>query len=114
MIIGREVIESVRDLKTAIVDVPEWGEDAQVIVTELSAHDRLKFSEALESEENKEQLYVALALTWFVVDGDGVRIFTDADAHILAAKSPVVLCRIFEKAQEINKLGGEVEAEAKK
>lgn len=114
MLISKESIEAVQDLKTAIVDVPEWGKNAQVRVTELSAQDRLNFSESMGDDENKDHIYVALALTWFIVDENGTRIFTDKDAPMLAGKSLTVLRRIFDKAQEINKIGGELEAEAKK
>lgn len=102
MILSKESILAASGLRREIVEVPEWGEGATVLVGELSAADRLKFAESIKDDANKDKVYIALALTHFIINEDGNRMFDETAADMLAAKSLHVLKRIFDKAQALN------------
>ena len=97
------------DLKREIVPVPEWGEDATVIIGELSATDRVAFSECVGAKENEHRHYTALGLTYFIINEDGTRTFEDSEAELLAGKNVNVLLRLFEVAKKLNGLHAAVE-----
>lgn len=99
MVLNRDSILNALDLQREVVDVPEWG--GSVIITELSAADLLKFGAAMGDEES-QQVFVAKALTWFIVDEGGDRVFTGEDAEMLAGKSLPVLQRLWDVAARLN------------
>lgn len=101
MVLNRDSILNALDLQREAVEVPEWG--GSVIITELSAADRLKFGAAMGGEED-QQVFVAKALIWFIVDEGGDRVFTETDAEILAGKSLPVLQRLWDVAARLNAL----------
>ena len=101
-ILSKDSILTAQDLKREVVEVPEWGEGAAVLVGELSAAGRLKFAESIKEEGNRDKTYIALAVTHFIINEDGGRMFDDDSADALAGKSLQVLKRIFDKAQALN------------
>lgn len=101
MVLNRDSILNALDLQREVVEVPEWG--GSVIIAELSAADRLKFGAAMGDEED-QQVFVAKALIWFIVDEGGDRVFTGEDAEILAGKSLSVLQRLWDVAARLNAL----------
>lgn len=113
MALNKASILAALDLKREEVPVPEWGEDATVLVGELSALDRMKFSQSVAAEENKDRHYIALGLTHFIINEDGSRVFDESDAELLAGKNIEVLSRIFDVAKRINGFGDAVEETAK-
>lgn len=111
--LSKDAILAAPDLKREVVSVPEWGEGATVLVSELSALDRVEFSNCVAAEENKDRHYTALGLTWFIINEDGTRVFDQSEAELLAGKKIDVLLRVFEVAKKINGFGEAVEAVAK-
>lgn len=107
MVLNRESILNAPDLKREVVEVPEWG--GSVIISELSAADRLKFG-ASASDESDERIFVAKALTWFIVDEGGDRIFCEDDTDLLAGKSLLVLKRLWGIASKLSTLDADGEA----
>lgn len=99
MVLNKASIINALDLQREVVEVPEWG--GSVILSELSAADRLRFGVAIGGEDD-QRVFVAKALTWFIVDEGGDRIFTEGDADILAGKSLPVLQRLWDVAAKLN------------
>jgi len=110
MVLNRDSILQALDLKREVVEVPEWG--GTVILTELSAADRLKFGAAMGGKDD-QRVFVAKALTWFIVDEGGDRIFTEDDADMLAGKSLPVLQRLWDVAAKLNAMKTEGDDEVK-
>lgn len=109
MILSRELILQQKDLKTEIVDVPEWGVGAQVIVSEMGAADTVSWNDFVfvgEGDERKvdaEHLYAKAAVRC-IVDESGNRLFPDADYLTLKLKSYAAIERIGEAALRLNVL----------
>lgn len=107
MVLNRDLILQALDLKREVVPVPEWGGD--VILSELSAADRIKFGAAMGNEDD-QQVFVARALTWFIVDEGGDRVFTEGDSGVLAGKSLPVLQRLWDVAAQLNAMKADDDA----
>lgn len=118
MILSKEQILAASDLKTASVDVPEWG--GEVMVRMMSGTDRDEWEASLVTvaedgtrKPNMTNLRVKLvALT--LVGEDGQRMFSVDEIGHLAGKSAAALNRVFEAAQKLNGLGANAEADAVK
>lgn len=104
----RDEILSANDLKTEVVDVPEWG--GQVTIREMTG----TAYEAYETSTHKlvGDKYVpnlidrrARLCAVSIIDDKGDLMFADADIKKLSAKSGDVLCKVFEACQRINKIG---------
>lgn len=106
-LLNRDAILTADDLTSEVVDVPEWG--GQVRLRVLTGAERDKFEASISADgkkinrENLRARFVVLC----VVDDDGQRIFTDADASKLGLKSASALDRLFTKAQRMNGLSDE-------
>ena len=97
----REQILSARDIKTEMVDVPQWG--GAVLVRGLSGEEREAFEKASmvetpsgnradrrsgrTSREVAREGLRARLVAWFVVDAEGNNLFTEADVAALNKKS---------------------------
>jgi len=92
MIIGRDVIVAVSDADFGIVDVPEYGEGAQIRVRSLTGAQRTKLSEA----ETGSSRYAILAAVMGMVDESGAYLFPDVaeGERIVGAKHPEIVDRI--------------------
>jgi hypothetical protein len=107
-ILTKEQILGADDRRTADVEVPEWG--GTVRVRALSGAERDSYEVALAGIRpdgtsrpnlvNVRARLVALS----VVDEDGKRLFTDADAKALGDKSAAAMQRVFETAQRLSAL----------
>ena len=97
----REQILAADDLPVEEVEVPEWG--VTVWVRSLMAHERdaLEAVFLRDSEASLENLRARLC-AMCIVDENGERVFTDADAQVLGRKSARALDRVFEVAQRLN------------
>lgn len=89
--------------------VPEWGID--VLIGVMSGTARGEFDEMLakvhkEGMTNIGHLRVNL-LVRTLLNEDGTRIFTNDHADILAAKSSLVIDRLYDIADGLNKIRGE-------
>lgn len=115
-LIGREAILAAKDLKTERVPVPEWGNGAEVIVSEFSAEARDEFWAGVAQERGKQNLknIRARLAVLVIVDETGQRVFGDEDARAVGAKSAIALNRIWNVATRLNGLTVEVEAAVEK
>ena len=102
-----EILAAV-DLPTERVAVPEWG--GEVMVRGMTGAERDAFEASLvrtrgqkTSELNLENARAKL-IARTVVDEEGTRLFSDADAVALGKKSAQALQRVFEVAQRLSGL----------
>ncbi len=110
----RDLILEANDLKREQVEIPEWG--GTVYVRGLTGAERDAFEASINADggQGKIQNVRARLVAFTVVDENGNRIFSDADAGILGRKSANALNRVFEVALRLNGIGNkEVEALAK-
>lgn len=107
MALNRSQILGASDLKTELVNVPEWGGD--VIVSGMTGAARDAWEQSLVMRKpggtsiNMENMRAHLVAAT-VVDEDGKRIFSDADVAALGAKSGAALDRVCKVAQRLNGL----------
>lgn len=109
MTLSKNQILEAADLKSEVVDVPEWG--GSVLVRTMTGADRDAFETSMitvaadgtrrPDMSNLRAKLVALTL----VDEANNRLFDVADIPRLALKSAAALERVFEAAQRINGLG---------
>ncbi len=109
-LLTRDEILQAQYLPTEQVHVPEWGGD--VLVRALTGAERDAFEQSIVDQRGKDTRMnlrniraKLVALT--VVDGDGKRLFSDADAKLLGQKSASALDKIFEVAQRLSGLRDE-------
>lgn len=110
MILTREAILAVQDIRIESVDVPEWG--GSVLVRALTAAEREIFEVAATSGDAGKRVinwgqFQARLCALAIVDEAGQRVFTDADINALAAKSGAAVTRVFALAQKLAGLGAE-------
>ena len=116
--LSREQILSADDIKTQWVPVPEWGEDAELLVSGWTARTRDRFDTILSDavargDSNRDARGMVVALS--VVDPDTREpLFTVDDIEALSKKSQKPIQRLFEAAGALNPLSDHViEAAAK-
>lgn len=104
----RDAILQAQKLKTETVPAPGWGGD--VIISEISAPDRLTlfrdYQSLAGSEQEKDLAAMAMLVVRCIVDGEGKRIFSDDDASLLMAKNLDTLRQVFAAASALNGIGG--------
>ncbi len=122
MLLDRDSILKAEDLETEEVDVPEWG--GAVLVRALSGTERDSYEASCMQErpvldargkpvKGRTEMVRTLAnvraklVVRSIVDGDGKRLFTDADASALGEKSAAALDRVFEVAARLSRLSDE-------
>lgn len=97
--LSKQEILSAQDLKTEVIEVPEWG--GAVRVRTMTGSDRDTFENALFGKGDKNRVRAWLvALT--VVDENGHMMFSESDVDALGRKSAAALNRVFNAAQRIN------------
>lgn len=112
-------IQSASDIKTELVDVPEWG--GAVAVRELTGTERDAFEASLvrtlpdgRREADLSNMRAKLC-AHCIVDGiTGDRLFGDDEIASLGNKSAAALDRVFKAAQRINGMGAEAVEKAEK
>ena len=118
MTLSRDQILESSDLKTATVEVAEWG--GSVIVRTMTGADRDAFEQTLVVTDDKGNRKTDLTnmraklVAMTVVDEAGNRLFTESDIVLLARKSASALSRVFDAAQSINGMADSSEGEAVK
>ena len=106
MILTRDAILSVPDLKTERIRVPEWG--GEVIVRSLTGGERTAYEAAVSRMDDKGNVRVnrgivrARLVVLSVVDETGQRVFRDDDAAALNAKNAAAIERIFDVARRLS------------
>lgn len=103
----RERILSASDLKSQIVEIPEWG--CRVEIREMSARGRMQWRSRAYSDGvlNEETWGVSLLLISLFDPETGSRIFETDDLVLLNEKNDTVLGRLLDIALEINGLKAE-------
>lgn len=105
MFLTKEQILGIQDIKFEEVDIPEWGGKIRVKVmngTERSIFDSTAFPKQDNGTDQASLRGLLVALT--VVDAEGKKLFTPAEAALLNEKSAVALDAICEVAMQLNKL----------
>lgn len=104
--LSRDAILGASDIKTEEVPVPEWG--GTVLVRGLTAKQRDKAEAAMfqlrgsVTSKNGPDMRMSMAgvralmAAMAIVDEQGDRLFSDADAELLGEKSGAALDRVFE------------------
>lgn len=107
MYLSRDDILKAEDVVTKEVAVPEWGVDAKVRVRGMTGVERDEW-EASNLERRGKRMVPNLAnlraklITRCIVDDEGDRIFSEADADLLGAKSAAAINRIYEVAAQLS------------
>lgn len=117
----KERILSSKDLKKEKVLTPEWEKVPFVFVTEMRADDRDDFDQYIFEMRSKldpkkreyPHIRAALAVAT-IVDEKGERIFSFDDVEAVGNKSGIVLDRIFDASNRLNKIFGSERENAEK
>ena len=104
MLLTKQDIINADDMRSEDVNVPEWG--GTVRVRALSARQRDAFEATLVSGEGKKRRadlanVRAKLVGMCLVDDSGARLFTDAEAVALGAKSGAAMDRVFSVCQRL-------------
>src|SRR5262245_8777867 len=104
-LLSRDDIRSADDLRAEVVDVPEWG--GAVRVRMLSGAEADAFEAGRLDRQGKPDLdnFRAAMVAECVVDDEGRRLFTPADAEWLGRKGVAALDRVFQAASRLNGMG---------
>jgi hypothetical protein len=99
----RDQVFGAEDIKTEVVDVPEWG--GSVIVGTMTGYARDIFeSQMLDKKNGNKNMRAKLAAAT-VQDEEGNLLFSEKDIEALGKKSGAALERIFDAALRINRIG---------
>lgn len=103
--LNKAQIVAVQDVQVTPVDVPEWGEGAQVGVRVMTGAELFTMNEKIlalpEGKVFNQRAYVC-ALT--LCDEEGGRLFSVDEISILEQKSSRVIDRLYEVACQVNVL----------
>lgn len=105
-LLSLESIVGTDDAKYAVVEMPEWG--GSVRVRGLTARERDDYEAALyyTAPNGEQRVNFSGARERLVarglVDAEGKRLLTDADAGKLAAKNGKAMERLFDKIRELS------------
>lgn len=108
----KDTILQAQDLETEKITVPEWGCDVNISTMTGTERDAFDQSLVVDGRRNIDNLRARL-LVKTLVDDDGARLFTDAEAVDLGKKSAAAIDRCFDVAQRLNGLGAVQEEIAK-
>jgi len=107
-LLNKDQILKADDLKSEIVEVPEWG--GEVKVRTMTGIERDTFEESIfdskgkDTKMNFKNLRAKLVVLTIIGD-NGERLFIEADVEALGKKSAKALDRIFGVAQRLNGIG---------
>ena len=103
-VLSKEQILKSDDLKTELIEVPEWG--GKIYVRTMTGKERDAF-ESLFLKSNKDGSIDNVRATlaaMTICDEKGERLFKDAEIKELGKKNAAALNRIFAASQKLNKL----------
>lgn len=110
-ILDKQSILEADDLPTESVEVPEWG--GAVRVRTMTGAERDAWEQSVFTGDNDNPNLTngrARLVAMCAIDAEGKRLFTEADAVKLGAKSARALDRVATVAQRLNRLtDGDVE-----
>lgn len=107
MLLNKEQILNADDIKTELVDVPEWADGGQVKVKALSGLERDEFEASIVDPRTKSATtnnIRAKLLAVSIVDEDNNLIFSEGDIEALGQKSAKPLDRCFAVAMRLSGL----------
>lgn len=106
-LLTRDEILSADDIKTEIIEVPEWGGEVKVKALTGAQRDRFEQNsvegKGKDTKVNLTNIRARLVAA-SVVDDNNKPIFQDSDVKALGAKSAAALNRVFEVAQRLSGL----------
>ncbi|WP_417534206.1 hypothetical protein [Marinobacterium stanieri] len=101
-LLTRDQILAADDIKSEVVEVPEWGGSVRVRTMTGTARDRLEAqmvaSDGTADTTNVRAKYVAAG----IVDEQGEPVFTEGDIAALGKRSCAALDRVFEAVQRLS------------
>ena len=100
MALTKEAILTADDLPREEVDAPEWG--GTVLVSAITGTARDAFEGAVQAAPDTNSNIRALLCVRAIVDENGKRVFTDAEAGALGAKNAATLDRVFVVASRLS------------
>jgi hypothetical protein len=107
MALSREAILTASDVRTKVLDVPEWG--GEVIIRSLTAGWRDQFEADLLAARQAGNLLPAdisaRMLVASLIDEAGQPLFTMDDVSALSAKSSGAVSRVSDEIRAFNALG---------
>lgn len=116
-ILTRQQILDAQDRATETVKVPEWGDDAEVIVRSMTGKERntyeLQFADKDDAHKPKGMEAMTYLIVATTVDASGKALFTADDIPPLIEKNAAVLARIFNSAIKLNAIGPQQTQELK-
>ena len=102
--LSRAAIFATNDVKTEVVNVPEWGGSVTVQGMTGAARDRWEQMLVKAGETSTENARAKLVIV-SVIDENGDPLFTEDDIIALGKKSGNALTRISNVAQRLSRLG---------
>lgn len=108
-----EEIIAADDIKTEVVEVPEWG--GAVTLRMMSGAEAVEFVKAVQADKTGASTSQAIKIVGLsAVDGEGKPLFSEHQLRLLQKKSLKALMRLQNKALEINGLSAEEGEKTKK
>lgn len=117
MSVRDQILAATDDLKSEVVDVPEWG--VKLVVREMNVRDRNEYvfslSERVEGGDGFQYIPIndPLRTTRLVIattfDGEGNKVFNDDDVDALSQKAAGIIDRLSQTATRLSGLNGEDE-----
>jgi hypothetical protein len=104
--LNKEQILECEDIKTEMVQVPEWGGEVAVKGLTLAEKDAWTTSIIQDGEANVEGATAKLCIMCMVGE-DGGRLFDLEDVDFVQTKSAAALDRVFQVAQRLSGIGQE-------
>lgn len=105
-ILSKDEILAADDLKREAVAVPEWGEDAGVYVSTVTADARDELEAAMfapgVAPADRLKRFRARIASLTIVDAAGARLFSEAEVEQLGRKSARALQRVVRVAERLN------------
>lgn len=101
----KEQIVQAQDLKTEVINIPEWGMD--ITIRQLSSQlvNDIQDLLAKTKEDDRYKNYIPMFVAFSIIDPDtGERVFGNNDVSLLAKKSGVVLKKIYDAADRLNNI----------
>jgi len=110
--LNKDLILKAVDLKTEVIEVPEWGDS--LTITELSGADLERWQSKAQKANADSAATLGELVALSVINQDGSRMFGDKDIKALLTKSHKPLMRIYNAAIKVNMLGEDGAAELEK
>ena len=111
-LLTRALVEQTAELKTEIVDVPEWG--GAVLIRELTGEERDDYEAEIVGERtgkdrriNLRNIRAKLVARSLIDPETNQRMYSDREIGILGRKSAKALNRVFEACQRLSGLTDE-------